>query len=70
MCVDPLPLLTATCNHSGGSYHGYQMDEVCSWTWDIISVEDEAPYGYQEVIYNFVDEGIMLPEEREEFRKQ
>ena len=52
-CVDPLPILTATVNHSGGSYYGPNEDKACSWTWDIIAIEDEPPASYKEVMYHF-----------------
>lgn len=40
--VHPLPLLTCTCNHSGGSYYGYegeseeQKNLISSWKGDVI----------------------------------
>ena len=49
--INPLPLLTAQGNgRGGGDYYedrpNYEL--VGCWTWDLISIEDEAPEGYLE----------------------
>lgn len=60
-CIYPISLLTATSNgRGGGDYHDCYPDfELCgSWALDWISVEDEIPEGYDEVMYEFVEERI------------
>lgn len=55
-CLHPLPLLTAIGNGEGcGDYFGINKEDVGSWCWDEISVEDEPPEGYKPVMYTFVD---------------
>ena len=47
--ISPISLLTAIGNgRGGGDYHnGYpNYNEVGSWFWDEISIEDEIPEGY------------------------
>lgn len=52
--IHPLPLLTAIGNGlGGGDYYGINTDDVGTWAWNEISVEDEPPVGYTEVKYTF-----------------
>ncbi len=49
--ICPFPLLTALGNgRGGGDFHeGYiGADKVGTWVWDLISIEDEKPEGYEE----------------------
>ena len=58
-CIHPLSLLTAKGNgRGGGDYHEQfpDFDSVGSWALEEISIEDEIPSGYEEVMYNFVEE--------------
>jgi len=55
-CMHPLPLLTAAGNGlGGGDYYGINKEDVGKWCWDLISVEDEPPEGYEEAEYTFID---------------
>lgn len=52
--IHPLPLLTAIGNGlGGGDYYGINTDDVGTWAWNEISVEDEPPVEYTEVKYTF-----------------
>lgn len=58
-CIHPLSLLTAKGNgRGGGDYHSNypNFDDVGSWALDEISIEDEKPNEYEEVMYYFVEE--------------
>lgn len=58
-CIHPLSLLTAKGNGRGsGDYHERypDFDSVGSWALDEISVEDDKPKDYDEVMYEFVEE--------------
>ena len=49
--IAPFPLLAAIGNdRGGGDYHdgGTDYDKVGTWAWDLISIEDEKPEGYEE----------------------
>ena len=49
--IAPFPLLTAIGNdRGGGDYHkgGTDYDKVGTWAWDLISIEDAKPEGYEE----------------------
>lgn len=53
----PLPLLTAEGNgRGGGDYRGNMIELIGSWARDVISVEAQAPDGFQELICDFKDE--------------
>jgi hypothetical protein len=58
-CVHPLPLLTCSANHSGGSYYGKDKNECGTWFNDLLEVViylDENSLiekGYKKVEYNF-----------------
>lgn len=56
-CVfHPLPLLTAVGNgKNGGDYFGPNKVDVGTWATDLISVEDEPPEGFTEVLYKFYE---------------
>jgi hypothetical protein len=50
----PLPLLTADGNgRGGGDYRGDDLELVGQWARDIISLELEAPLGYEELVCEF-----------------
>lgn len=52
--IHPLPLLVSEGNGSGsGDYYG-NNDELCgSWARDVISVDNQVPEGYVELICDF-----------------
>ena len=55
--IFPLSLLTALGNGlGGGDYSGRDMDYIGKWAGDQISVEDEAPNGYEEIELSFKEE--------------
>lgn len=55
-CLHPLPLLTAVGNgKGGGDYFGINKEDIGKWCWDLISVEDTPPEGYETVEYTFID---------------
>ena len=41
-CINPLPLLTCSASHSGGSYYGINREECGTWFNDEIEVVDDA----------------------------
>lgn len=48
--INPIPLMTAQGNgRGGGDYHkeNPNSDKVGEWTWDLISIEDSIPQGYE-----------------------
>lgn len=54
--IHPLPLLTAIGNGlGGGDYYGINTDDVGTWAWNEISVENKPPVGYTEVKYTFLE---------------
>lgn len=58
-CVSPLPLLTCSGNHSGGSYYGINQDKCGTWFNDLLEVVDDYDQeellqnGYQEFVVDF-----------------
>jgi len=55
MRLHPLPVLTAEGNgRGGGDYHG-DSPLVGSWARDVISVEEEAPQDFEEVLFTLKD---------------
>jgi len=53
--VHPLPLLTCEGNgRGGGDYHGISP-LIGSWARDVISVEKEAPEGFEEIVFDLVE---------------
>ena len=50
-CIHPLPLLTCVGNGKGGGdyFSAVGAESVGSWCWDIVSVEDKIPDGYEEL---------------------
>lgn len=58
-CIHPLPLLTCTANHSGGSYYGINREECGTWFNDEIEVvllwelNNLVKSGYKVVEYEF-----------------
>lgn len=56
-CVNPLPLLTACGNGRGGGDYNYHakvgIEDVGTWAFDVIEFTDEAPDGYENVMYEF-----------------
>lgn len=60
-CIHPVSLLTAVGNGYGGGDFSYpkeesQLADVGKWTWNLLSIEDEVPTGYNEVEYSFIEE--------------
>jgi hypothetical protein len=56
MRYHPLPLLTAEGNgRGGGDYHG-DSPLVGSWARDVISVEESAPEGFEEILFTLRDD--------------
>jgi len=51
--IHPLPLLTAEGNGRGGGDYKGGDELVGTWARDIISVEQECPVGYSELVYEF-----------------
>lgn len=58
-CVNPLPLLTCSASHSGGSYYGINKENCGIWFNDVIEVvlasdSDELDKnGYCEIMFEF-----------------
>ena len=58
-CIHPLPLLTCSANHSGGSYYGINKEVCGSWFNDEIEIvlswelNDLTKNGYQTIMYEF-----------------
>ena len=49
--IAPFPLLTAIGNNRGGGdyYESHSdFDKVGTWVWDLISIEDAKPEGYED----------------------
>lgn len=55
-CVNPLPLLTACANGSGGSYYGTNMKDVGTWAFDEIEYSDKISIEYKKVTYHFKED--------------
>lgn len=52
--IHPLPLLTCEGNgRGGGDYYG-ENSIVGTWARDVISIEDEMPHGYDEILFTCV----------------
>jgi hypothetical protein len=52
--INPLPILLADGNgRGGGDYHGDDMDNVGVWAYDPISIEDNVPKGFTELVLAF-----------------
>ena len=52
--MHPLPVLTAgpSMDYGGGDYHescAINWDKVGIWSWDVVSVEEDVPEGYEKV---------------------
>lgn len=56
--IYPISLLTAIGNDLGdGGYYGRAALEVVgTWTYDLLSIEDEVPKGYKEKLYCFFED--------------
>lgn len=58
-CIHPLPLLTCSASHSGGSYYGINRDKCGIWFNDVIEVVLDSELtkllsdGYKEVMFEF-----------------
>ena len=58
-CIHPLPLLTCSASHSGGSYYGTNMDAIGTWFNDVLEVvlrwelDDLTKKGYRQVMFHF-----------------
>lgn len=63
VAIHPLPLLTCSANHSGGSYYGINKDKCGTWFYDQLEVvldeekETLDKAGYKAVMFVF-EEGI------------
>lgn len=56
-CICPFSLLTAIGNgRGGGDYDGENVEKVGEWAWNLISIEDEKPEGYEEFDIHFKEE--------------
>lgn len=61
-CIHPLPLLTCSASHSGGSYYGVNTCFCGIWFNDIIEVVDKEQIkelknkGYENKLYYFMEE--------------
>jgi hypothetical protein len=54
--IHPLPLLTADGNgRGGGDYHG-ENEYVGTWARDRISLTQDVPEGFTEIIPNFIED--------------
>lgn len=56
ICIHPLSLLTSVGNGmGGGDYHDnyVNFDQTGKWAWDKISIEEEVPKSYKEVMCPF-----------------
>ena len=55
--LHPLALLTAVGNgYGGGDYRGPNQEDLKTWVWDEVSIEDTIPEGYSKEEYTFSDE--------------
>lgn len=60
-CIHPLPLLTCTASHSGGSYHGKNQDKCGIWFNDMLEVmlywevNELKKLEYKEVMFEFCE---------------
>ena len=56
MCINPISLLTVIGNgRGGGDYCGMNEDSVGYWKWDLISIEDEKPEGFEPLNVSFIE---------------
>ena len=53
--IHPLPLLTCEGNGRGGGDFRGQSHLIGSWARNVISVDSEVPSGYQEIIFDLVE---------------
>lgn len=56
ICIHPLPLLVAIGNGLGGGdyYEGYvNYDKTGKWAWNKISIEENSPKNYKEIVCPF-----------------
>jgi hypothetical protein len=54
--LHPLPLLTAEGNgRGGGDYHGRNQEQVGLWARDVISMEQEKPEGFEQLVCDFTE---------------
>ena len=56
--IAPFPLLAAIGNDSGGGDYregGTDYDKVGTWAWDLISIEDARPDGYEDFRVRFCE---------------
>ena len=53
--VHPLPLLTCEGNGRGGGDYRGESPLIGSWARDIISVEEVAPEGFEELVFDLVE---------------
>lgn len=61
-CVNPLPLLTCSASHSGGSYYGINKEQCGIWFNDVLEVVEDwdeeslLKKGYKKVMFEFKEE--------------
>ena len=61
-CVNPLPLLTCSASHSGGSYYGINKEQCGIWFNDVLEVVEDwdekslLEKGYKKVMFEFKEE--------------
>ena len=53
--VHPLPLLTCEGNGRGGGDYRGESPLIGSWARDVISVEEVAPEGFEELVFDLVE---------------
>ena len=53
--LHPLPLLTCEGNGRGGGDYRGESPLIGSWARDIISVEEVAPEGFEELVFDLMD---------------
>lgn len=53
--MHPLPFLTCEGEGNNSAYETKQPRLVGSWARDVISVEESAPLGYHEIVFDFVE---------------
>lgn len=61
-CIHPLPLLTCSANHSGGSYYGINKEDCGIWFNDVIEIvlrwelNNLLKQGYTTIMFQFQEQ--------------
>jgi hypothetical protein len=58
--IHPLPLLTCEGNGRGGGDYRDDSLLVGSWARDVISVEVDAPEGFEEIVFELIERRLSL----------